>query len=119
MNFMSMEYFEKPKSDSPVNREDLARPYKYQAGPKEVRLDMIAYAGPGVVGFMRPGEDFIALDFEGRIPYGHMGQGARAVREHEMMHHAFHNGGHEQDERRINRLVANNLGLYSFPFASY
>ncbi len=110
-----------PVSDSPVDRKTLARavPYKYKAGPKEVRLDMMAYAGPGVVGFMRPGEHFIALELEGRMPYGHMGQGPKAVREHELMHHDFHHDGHEQDEKRINRLVANKLGLYSFPFASY
>ncbi len=110
-----------PVSDSPVDMEALARakPLKYKAGPKEVRLDMMSYAGPGVVGFMKPGENFIALDWEGRIPYGHMGQGARAVREHELAHHAFHDHGTEQDERRINRLVANKLGLYNFPFASY
>ena len=116
-----MEYSEKLKSDSPASREALerARSYRYEAGPKEVRLDMMAYAGPDVVGFMRPGEDFIAIDLEGRVPYGHMGQGARAVREHELMHHDFHDHGIDQDERRINRRVANKLGLYTFPFASY
>ena len=107
-----------PITDSPVHKEALERARFYDY-PKELRLDMQAYAGPGVVGFMRPGESFIALDLEGRIPYGRMGQGSKAVREHELMHHYFHDHGIDQDERRINKLVANKLGLDNFPFASY
>src|SRR3989338_5526862 len=116
---MSMNY---PISDSRVGKKtlDKARPYNdpYIGEPIEFRIHMERYAGRGVVGFMRPGENFIVLDVEGHVPY----LGEEFTRAHELEHHRRHARREEQNEtgpHSVNSTTAYRMGISGSPFASY
>ncbi|HLD85133.1 MAG TPA: hypothetical protein VI968_01105 [archaeon] len=109
-------------SDSPVPKKVLARaiPYNdpYVGEPREFRIHMERYAGRGVVGFMRPGENFFALDVEGHVPY----MGENFTRIHELEHHRRHSKKEEQNEtgpHSVNSAAAYKMGMNGSPFASY
>ena len=111
------------KSESPVSIENLAKavPLKYDpyiGQPKEFRINMERYAGMGVVGFMRPGENFFALDVEGHVPY----MGEEFTRMHELEHHRRHSRSEEQNEagvHSVNSSAAYRMDMNGSPFASY
>ena len=115
---LSMQY---PVSDSPVDRESLARarPVSYNVLYFRVERmpNMSGYVDDGAVAFVIPGrcdlKEKVFARPEGEIPYGHAGLGARAT----IWHESRHLEGN-LDEVGINREFTGLFG-YKFPFGSY